>query len=98
MATFPLTHVGVGLEGATAATHDCLRGGSDAWQADIDGIRRLKHAGVAVTVMTTVSSKNFKVARMYRWHQHHWGSRRRVSEPLSVHVRRCTLMYLFISL
>jgi AdoMet-dependent heme synthase len=48
----------ISLDGADAASHDAFRGVPGAFQAALDGIARLKKAGVEFQINTTVTSRN----------------------------------------
>jgi heme b synthase len=50
--------VAISLDGADAATHDSFRGQAGAFQAAVDGFRRLKARGMSMQINTTVSRHN----------------------------------------
>jgi len=52
-----LRRVQVSLEGATAKTNDAVRG-SGGFDSTISAIRRLRNAGIDVSVMTTITKSN----------------------------------------
>ncbi|MFX0197167.1 MAG: radical SAM protein [Candidatus Hodarchaeota archaeon] len=52
-----LRRVQVSFEGATADTNDAVRG-SGSFESTIDAIRRLRKAGIDVSVMTTITRSN----------------------------------------
>jgi radical SAM protein with 4Fe4S-binding SPASM domain len=53
--------VSISLDGADAATHDGFRQSQGAFQASIDGIRRLRARGIEVQVNTSVTTHNAHV-------------------------------------
>ncbi|HYM12576.1 MAG TPA: radical SAM protein [Bryobacterales bacterium] len=53
-----IRRVAISLDGADAATHDSFRGQAGAFQAALDGFRRLRARGMSMQVNTTVSRHN----------------------------------------
>lgn len=53
--------VSISLDGADAATHDGFRQSVGAFQASLDGIRRLRARGIEVQVNTSVTTHNAQV-------------------------------------
>ena len=58
LAALGLTHVGVSIDGASDVVHDGIRGVAGARQRAWTAVRRLEQAGLAVTVITTLSQTN----------------------------------------
>ncbi len=50
--------VGVSLDSTRPAVHDSLRGVKGAWQATVEGMERLRRAGVAFQIQFTVTREN----------------------------------------
>jgi radical SAM protein with 4Fe4S-binding SPASM domain len=52
--------VAVSLDGADAATHDAFRGQAGAFDAAVEGLKRLRERGMSLQVNTTVTQHNLR--------------------------------------
>jgi radical SAM protein with 4Fe4S-binding SPASM domain len=52
--------VGISLDGATAKTHDSIRGVAGAFERCMEAVRLLREAGIETSVITTISTINYK--------------------------------------
>ena len=52
--------IGISLDGASAETHDCIRRKKGSFSKSVEVLQKLKEAGIATTVITTVSKTNIR--------------------------------------
>ena len=60
--------VAISLDGATAQTHDSIRGISGSFERCLETLRLLRDAGLPTTVVTTVHKRNVQDLRQMRQH------------------------------